>query len=870
MPLIKWAGGKAKLASRILTYLDADRPYVEPFLGGGAVFFAHACTHRAALSDVNGRLIGMYQALQTDVDGVIDRLSRLPWDDTYKAVYYEVREAFNAPEDDPYLQAARFLWLNRACYNGLYRENKLGIYNVPVGRMTMNPYDPEHLRGIAYALQRADLSLHGYSKAITQAPDGACIYADPPYFTGKEVEGEGFTTYSADGFDLAAQRGLAAELALAAARGCTVVVSNADVPAARELYGSYGFTIETIEANRSMGRKTESRRTVTEILAYLGCRKPTHTVVSVHNAQAGVHVDKTYISRAESNLKGGVAVNLHPLTLIVGRNAHGKSAVVNTVELALTGIVSDVIGRDVVNARSVNSWMVAEMGDGAEVYATVQIGQRESTYRASVSPTGGLTDAKHKGKIADAFPLRAVQDGLAGNVETVRTWLFTHATRTVTEDQIAAIFDPELWPMYKAQAATLSGTPVARLIQIRDLAVKRGREKQEARNNLVAYVDRRCAELAPRPSAALLAGLVERAAAWTPLPNLTQAQTAMQNAIQAFEIARSNWYTAREGVTADDAKLYAAATALTPLISACDWHTQNNRTNCALCGTATPTAVFATRAVEIREMQLDAKQRGERAARAAALEQQAINARTAAQEAIAACEAAQAMCAIHTETENVTHALAVAQALEMEWKRIDATQIEIETATEQIERATRLHAACKQATAALLENARAAFVARVNTFLLTEQFDLILEFQDQPVCRVGFRKGERLRTALSASEWARMNVALALATHDPTALIQVIVPEDRGFDATTLVDVLTGIRDGLVDCPNVQVLWPTVIMPDTVPAGWHVVHVTGDPEHASTLKAPRKPRATRKKKQISVETATDATWVEPADPTDVL
>lgn len=252
-PLLKWAGGKRQLLPQLMTHAPPFRRYFEPFVGGGAVFFAlaPAC---ATINDSNKRLVRAYQGIAEDVDAVIDRLKGYPFD---KEFYLELR---SKPIDDCESDvevACWLIYLNRTGFNGLYRVNKRGDFNVPWGSYK-NPTicDEERLRACAAILRRAEI-LHGdFMYACDRAARGDLVYFDPPYVPVKE--GESFTSYTRDGFGLADQVRLR-DCALALkARGVSVMITNSNTRTVRELYGD-GFKIHRLRARGTVAANAASR-----------------------------------------------------------------------------------------------------------------------------------------------------------------------------------------------------------------------------------------------------------------------------------------------------------------------------------------------------------------------------------------------------------------------------------------------------------------------------------------------------------------------------------------------------------------------------------------------------------------------------------
>lgn len=224
----------------------------------------------AMLTDTNERLINMYQVLRTDCSGLMDALDALPKDD-WRDRYYDMREEFNEepPDLTPILRfrvrnAALFLWLNRHCFNGLYRENRKGKFNVPIGSYkTINFPSRERFHEVSTALQGALILCRTFSVALANAGPGDVVYCDPPYVPRGTTAN--FVGYTKDGFGPENQEALAQEAALASARGARVVLSNHDLPVVREMYD--GFEITALQVSRSISREGSTRAKVGEVLA---------------------------------------------------------------------------------------------------------------------------------------------------------------------------------------------------------------------------------------------------------------------------------------------------------------------------------------------------------------------------------------------------------------------------------------------------------------------------------------------------------------------------------------------------------------------------------------------------------------------------
>lgn len=243
-PLLKWAGGKSRLVDQIAAAFDGPCTgrWIEPFLGSAAVFLhlkARGLVGDAVLGDANDKLVAVHVAVRDDVEGVLDAITELPTED-WRERYYEVREAYNAGPHAGPAHAARFLWLNRAGYNGLYRENRRGEFNVPCGAYAaLRLPDPEHFREVSRLLQGTEIRTAGFAELLRAAGEGDQVYCDPPYVPLSETAR--FTGYCSLPFGLAEQKRLAYEARRAAMQGATVVLSNHDTPVVRdELYPAAG------------------------------------------------------------------------------------------------------------------------------------------------------------------------------------------------------------------------------------------------------------------------------------------------------------------------------------------------------------------------------------------------------------------------------------------------------------------------------------------------------------------------------------------------------------------------------------------------------------------------------------------------------
>jgi DNA adenine methylase len=262
-PFLKAVGGKTTLLPEILPRLPAKiKTYYEPFVGGGAVFFALVAEGRfgrVVLGDANEEFMRTYAAIVQDVNGVIRALKKHVYDEK---LYYIVR-AQDPQSLHAVARAARLIYLNKTGFNGLYRVNRKGEFNVPFGRYT-NPTicDEENLVAVGRVLQQAALTSLDFEQTVTPAKCGDVVYFDPPYVPLSTTSN--FTTYTAGGFGLKDQKRLRDVAKKLDARGVHVLLSNSDTPLVRKLYA--GFRIEKVRAPRRINSKGGKRGDVGEVL----------------------------------------------------------------------------------------------------------------------------------------------------------------------------------------------------------------------------------------------------------------------------------------------------------------------------------------------------------------------------------------------------------------------------------------------------------------------------------------------------------------------------------------------------------------------------------------------------------------------------
>ncbi|MGV0912700.1 DNA adenine methylase [Martelella sp. FOR1707] len=258
-PFIKWAGGKRWLLDSAQLEIPAFHGrYIEPFLGGGAVFF-HLSPERAILSDVNSRLIETYKAVRSDWRGVERELKRMQALHS-KEFYYSER---GRQRRKAHTCAAQFLYLNRTCWNGLYRENLAGKFNVPIGSKSQVILADDDFESASAILQNADLRTCDFEDTLQEATQGDLVFLDPPYTTAHNTNG--FVKYNQKIFSWEDQKRLRRAAEAAANRGAKVVLTNADHKTIRDLYASIGEP-EVLSRSSVISGSSSARGLTTEVL----------------------------------------------------------------------------------------------------------------------------------------------------------------------------------------------------------------------------------------------------------------------------------------------------------------------------------------------------------------------------------------------------------------------------------------------------------------------------------------------------------------------------------------------------------------------------------------------------------------------------
>jgi DNA adenine methylase len=259
VPFLKWAGGKRWFAARCPHLLPTQfNRYIEPFLGSGALFFAlKPC--RAILADINPDLIKTYAALRRNWRGVA-RILQTYQEAHSRTFYYSVRDS---QPRSVLSRAARFIYLNRTCWNGLYRVNRHGHFNVPVGTKENVVLRSDNFRMVGKLLRPASLLASDFEPVIRLARDGDLIFADPPYVTSHSQNG--FLKYNGKLFSWSDQIRLRDVLLEAKKSGAIIIATNADTPSIRKLY-SESFKIFSLSRSSVIAADSKNRRQTSELI----------------------------------------------------------------------------------------------------------------------------------------------------------------------------------------------------------------------------------------------------------------------------------------------------------------------------------------------------------------------------------------------------------------------------------------------------------------------------------------------------------------------------------------------------------------------------------------------------------------------------
>lgn len=268
-PFVKWVGGKKQLLPDLIKYAPENfTTYFEPFLGGGALFFTLQ-PKKAVINDLNDHLITAFKVVKGDTKKLIARLKRLEKDflnkkdAERKEMFLRIRNKFNTQKLDAVERAALMIFLNRTCFNGMYRENSRGEFNVPFGKYK-NPKicDESNLESAAVALKNVKITAKDFASAVQDAKKGDFVYFDPPYYPISETSK--FTSYYETDFVLEDQIKLRDLIKDLSKRGVQVMASNSYSPTIKDLYAD--FNLHVVYAGRAINSKANKRGKIKEYI----------------------------------------------------------------------------------------------------------------------------------------------------------------------------------------------------------------------------------------------------------------------------------------------------------------------------------------------------------------------------------------------------------------------------------------------------------------------------------------------------------------------------------------------------------------------------------------------------------------------------
>jgi len=276
-PILKWVGGKRALLPQIQKLLHKPEPgkrFFEPFLGGGAVTFSQTIDNQLIAGDINTELVNLYEVVKTKPSELVERLKKFK---NEKDAYYSIRDMDRGKgwsRRSAVTRAARVLYLNKTCFNGLYRVNQSGQFNTPFGSYVrpniVNEIDIYRLHNFLTSKtttgkDRVTILNASYKELARMGNCGDSFYFDPPYVPISPTAS--FTSYQSQGFSLADQEALRDEAARLVEKGARVLLSNSDNEIVRDLYKDKNiFKIHTVEISRGIAAKASSRKRITEVL----------------------------------------------------------------------------------------------------------------------------------------------------------------------------------------------------------------------------------------------------------------------------------------------------------------------------------------------------------------------------------------------------------------------------------------------------------------------------------------------------------------------------------------------------------------------------------------------------------------------------
>jgi hypothetical protein len=583
-----------------------------------------------------------------------------------------------------------------------------------------------------------------------------------------------------------------------------------------------------------------------------------------------------YVKYIASNVKGGISCILGEKTIVIGPNGSGKSAVINSVELALGGYATDLFGRE---SMSKESDLIQQLAPGrkGELFARAVFDDgSEAKWHA------GTKDSKkaiHRfpDPLFDpltVFPLSAVLAAVKGKPETARKFFIEFATPNLTNEDITGRIDKELHDNYRNSilSATQKDSPLDRLLMALEHAAKKSRETKSKANAQVELATTVAGGLMPLPTSEMEAAVRKTAKdARNALDKLIQTSGAVESLrkLQAeAEPLKAQLQQAQTNVGLCQAALSQAdqILAATPSPAFLDEHTLRviaiveklaaleatsggQPIGCPVCKTVAAHGTFTQRnqAAQAFKLGEEAKNGPHQQAVAARGDvigklagwQQHVNTLQAQLDAINNAMAAGNVQApsemqfaeAKQKVEQAEGEVARLDALKASWATASQTKNVANDANTESGKWKLLHDACNKVVSDLLDHGILTFIAKVRAFLPpTDVFDLKLRDGTKQVFQLGLVKEGNIYTAMSGAEWARVTAALAAACRDPKKPLSIIIPEERAFDAQTLLATCTA----LTNVPG-QVIIASPVAPAAAPAGWTIVNTAANQHRTGQL-----------------------------------
>jgi hypothetical protein len=560
-----------------------------------------------------------------------------------------------------------------------------------------------------------------------------------------------------------------------------------------------------------------------------------------------------YVTRIEGTVKGTVSAELGRLTLIVGPNGSGKSRIVNTLELALMGFASDVVGRT--EMRKEGELIALAAGDELIAKATLSDG-RVSVWETAKTKTGAKR-ADHVQAVAAEFPVTEVREALTGSVETARKWLLQRVAAAVSRPDVTKYLpSDEAVTAYEQKAKFVHGSEVDVLVGVLESAKAEKRAKATQQTTIGKNIASLSSGLAAEPTEAQIQAAQQ---------NADDALAAYRSAIEKNAVSRVQPLPlepaaakvqelvalAEQAAVYREARVTALANAGGPLgdtdgtliqmreklLDVLHMHDDLGSTTCLICSSPLlPNALLSKKTAIQSALEKVATRReleksigeAEEIVRTVAAKLQAAESEYARLQAAWAnfeqaspSDSTASVADAEATLRAANAALTSLQQTATAWKSVRSLKQEEREAKKYVSTLEELIEGCKEAVEAILKSATSTFIARVQSFLPpTDEFALVLNDGEREVCRFGFLRNGVLHTALSGAEWARLTIALACATSTAAPdVLRVFVPEDRAFDANTLRDVLVG----LANAPGQVIIATTTKPAGRLPKGWTLI-----------------------------------------------